>query len=639
MRKTARMLQQVMFFACVAAFLELNWNFSSRQEFGADDSLVAENSKHDRSQIKAVAATSITDDGVHKMNGRDFSDDTAEYISAMFAPVVILTVENFKNVVQNAYDDETDTDLSGPVMMTFFSPTCPHCRKFMPLYAVAARYFYEHNPDRKVHRGVAMFGVDCNDQPNLCDFFQVRGYPTIYHGTQKEFIDVFDSVEPGKYIRKLSGINDSLHIHVNDEGFLDNGPFYLVNYLKTEYEIKDEAKKELDELLSIQIKEDESASDDDDDLKYKSVYKHKNHPNLDALLKRYKKENEAERDKLLQKMDDFLAWKASNVVSFDNVDGNDLIKVTREALAHLTLPQGEQKRQDLKAFLEVLATAHPQKDCMSGAKVIFDNFDTKVWPPSEDSILPSARQPSDGKTISLLDVCKGAPEIPMYRTCMGSQPYTRGYTCALWSLFHTLAANYPKEVGYGGRMVLTGVYGYIRSYFTCLECRNHFVQMAQASPDFNKAYTKRSVILWLWWAHNRVNLRLAGEEAKSHAGDPYFPKKLWPSISQCEGCYVNSMGKKSGIFNHEDNEMKLSMFNENKLFRFVQLYYKMPMYGGVTVTGVSDDDKVDLFVGDDDNHLMTILVVVLVVVIALLAVMFYGDKTKKSNNKAKMHVV
>ena len=115
------------------------------------------------------AAQEFVANGVRTANGRDFSDDTTEFISALFAPVVILTPENFKVTLTTAYTDDDASDMSGPVMVSFFDPKCPHCRKFMPHYAVAARYFYDHNPQRISTKGIAVFAVDCDASGFLCN--------------------------------------------------------------------------------------------------------------------------------------------------------------------------------------------------------------------------------------------------------------------------------------------------------------------------------------------------------------------------------------------------------------------------------------------------------------------------------------
>lgn len=49
---------------------------------------------------------------------------------------------------------------------------------------------------------------------------------------------------------------------------------------------------------------------------------------------------------------------------------------------------------------------------------------------------------------------------------------------------------------------------YIRDFFSCRECAQHFEAMAKESLDTVK--TAEEAVMWLWQKHNVVNNRLAG---------------------------------------------------------------------------------------------------------------------------------
>lgn len=51
---------------------------------------------------------------------------------------------------------------------------------------------------------------------------------------------------------------------------------------------------------------------------------------------------------------------------------------------------------------------------------------------------------------------------------------------------------------------------YVRYFFGCRDCADHFEQMAAAS--MHKVGSPSSAVLWLWTSHNRVNARLSGKE-------------------------------------------------------------------------------------------------------------------------------
>lgn len=58
--------------------------------------------------------------------------------------------------------------------------------------------------------------------------------------------------------------------------------------------------------------------------------------------------------------------------------------------------------------------------------------------------------------------------------------------------------------------VLQAIRRYIRTFFGCKECGDHFEEMAEESMDSVK--TPDQAILWLWRKHNVVNSRLAGKQ-------------------------------------------------------------------------------------------------------------------------------
>ncbi|XP_073077608.1 sulfhydryl oxidase 2 isoform X1 [Manis javanica] len=145
--------------------------------------------------------------------------------------------------------------------------------------------------------------------------------------------------------------------------------------------------------------------------------------------------------------------------------------------------------------------------------------------------------------------------------CQGSQPELRGYTCSLWKLFHTLtvqAGTHPEALNGTGleddpQAVLQAIRRYIRTFFGCKECGDHFEEMAEESMDSVK--TPDQAILWLWRKHNVVNSRLAG-----HLGeDPKSPKVPWPTPDLCPACHEDVKG--------------LDSWNEGQVLLFLKRHY------------------------------------------------------------------
>ncbi|XP_048004864.1 sulfhydryl oxidase 1 isoform X2 [Leguminivora glycinivorella] len=118
-----------------------------------------------------------------------------------------------------------------------------------------------------------------------------------------------------------------------------------------------------------------------------------------------------------------------------------------------------------------------------------------------------------------------------YVGCRGSQSTYRGYTCGLWTLFHTLTVNAALRPGKEGPKVLQALHGYVKHFFGCTKCAEHFQAMAARNKLFDVKENDKAV-LWLWISHNEVNLRLAGDVTE----DPEHPKIQFPSVNKCREC-------------------------------------------------------------------------------------------------------
>lgn len=126
--------------------------------------------------------------------------------------------------------------------------------------------------------------------------------------------------------------------------------------------------------------------------------------------------------------------------------------------------------------------------------------------------------------------------------CQGSEPHFRGFPCSLWVLFHFLTVQAtrkdvdPSQEQVKAQEVLQAIRGYVRHFFGCRDCANHFEQMASASMD--KVDSRDNAVLWFWTSHNKVNTRLAGAPSE----DPHFPKVQWPPRELCSSCHNEFQG-------------------------------------------------------------------------------------------------
>nr|XP_023030357.1 sulfhydryl oxidase 2-like [Leptinotarsa decemlineata] len=120
--------------------------------------------------------------------------------------------------------------------------------------------------------------------------------------------------------------------------------------------------------------------------------------------------------------------------------------------------------------------------------------------------------------------------------CRGSTPHSRGYPCGMWKLFHYLTVNVANcesmKKNSNPKVVLEAMHGYIKYFFGCEDCSNHFLEMAERR-SLNKVASWNESILWLWRAHNEVNNRLSGDTTE----DPEYPKVQFPTADHCPHCY------------------------------------------------------------------------------------------------------
>ncbi|EDW84341.1 uncharacterized protein Dwil_GK14087, isoform A [Drosophila willistoni] len=119
--------------------------------------------------------------------------------------------------------------------------------------------------------------------------------------------------------------------------------------------------------------------------------------------------------------------------------------------------------------------------------------------------------------------------------CIGSSPHLRGFSCSLWTLFHFMTVQASQNDDTSDPLeVLQAMHGYIKNFFGCTDCADHFQAMASRRKIWSVP-NKDEAILWLWAAHNEVNQRLAGDATE----DPQYPKIQYPSTSSCVQCYRN----------------------------------------------------------------------------------------------------
>lgn len=222
-------------------------------------------------------------------------------------------------------------------------------------------------------------------------------------------------------------------------------------------------------------------------------------------------------------------------------------------------------RATLIKFLQVMVTHHPSRRCRKGSASILVNFDD-LYPSNISSI--NNDEPTNAP--SAFQIC--GKEVPRgyWIFCRGSQSDTRGFSCGLWVLLHSLSVRVDDEES---QFAFTVICDFIYKFFICEECRQHFNKMCSSvSTPFT---TSRDFVMWLWTAHNKVNERLMKTEALLGTGDPKFPKIPFPPKQLCPNCYLKTQNKPKNSIN----------WNHNEVFKFLVDYY-----GNTLVSSYTDKD-------------------------------------------------
>uniref|UniRef100_A0A914CAW3 Sulfhydryl oxidase n=2 Tax=Acrobeloides nanus TaxID=290746 RepID=A0A914CAW3_9BILA len=131
------------------------------------------------------------------------------------------------------------------------------------------------------------------------------------------------------------------------------------------------------------------------------------------------------------------------------------------------------------------------------------------------------------------------PTNASWQQCQGSSPQFRGYTCGLWTTFHTLTVHAymdtMKNRNFNPLKPLKAIQGWVNSFFGCEHCRQHFMQMTKTIFPLNdrRVRVRHDMIMYLWRAHNIVNHRLHGDVTE----DPQFIKYQFPPLFLCPMCH------------------------------------------------------------------------------------------------------
>ncbi|GMJ13307.1 quiescin-sulfhydryl oxidase 2 [Hibiscus trionum] len=260
-------------------------------------------------------------------------------------------------------------------------------------------------------------------------------------------------------------------------------------------------------------------------------------------------------------------------------------------LEHKMIKSGT--RASLIKFLQLLVAHHPSRRCRKGSAEVLVNFDDlcplDIW--SSDR--------HDVDTSNMIGVLRNfhicGKDVPRgyWMFCRGSRNDTRGFSCGLWVLMHSLSVRIEDGES---QSTFTSICDFIHNFFICEECRQHFYEMCSSVKSPFK--TARDFALWLWSAHNEVNERLMKEEASLGTGDPKFPKIIWPPKQLCPSCQHSQAPKDKGSSQIE--------WNRDEVFKFLISYYGNTLVSLYKEKGLLAEDGTDVILDDSSTNAVVV---------------------------------
>lgn len=409
------------------------------------------------------------------------------------------------------------------VLLEFYSHWCPACKRFQPDYEKLATHIHELTEkeaaawEGKVDGSrplrLAVARLDCPENTRLCDDFQITKYPTM----------LLDS--PVHFSSKTLG--EKVEVNPKSRSF-------------------NSVLEELEKLLGRSFKSavlPEGGVDGSE-----SVGDVGNDSTIDGKKVGIKYESKVGvREPFLEVETDILG---ATIESFEYLKSQALLN-------------GPEARSALLEWMNLLEKSHFIEECRLGAKAAIKSLES-AWP-------ESAKEIQNLESFRSLQIC-GNKQHGEWLNCKGSNSESRGYTCGLWMLFHSLSVRMPESSSApaeAGQAWLDALRGYIKYFFQCKECADHFLEMID-SQESKDVKSKNDGILWLWKTHNKVNKRLAREQDDAGAGDRLFPHEQWPSKDLCPKCH----GKDS--------------WNEEEVLKFLMQHYHGASVEGMKSTSVQD---------------------------------------------------
>ncbi|CAB0041150.1 unnamed protein product [Trichogramma brassicae] len=601
-----------------------------------------------------------------RSNAIGIKDEDAQSLYNATDQVVILDVYNFKSQVYNS---------DKAWLVEFYNSWCGFCHRFAPIWKSLAKSVHDWNDI------VTLAVIDCaNDDNNpMCREYEIMKYPTIkfFSVNSKEENLGLEFTSHKDEVSLTQGLIQQLEKEQQEQRGASTWP-NIVPYRGTDLDVlwhgtPDDVKYQilifeepesylgaqvildlhkLDTILMRRVSsENELLSVSSKIMKFPSllIFDRKNDPtvlkintisrdNVKEMIIQFLKTNGVAVRKKLQKSMEKVEEKSTqpSLQHHENNKQNSILeKVTKDELYQIDLESAlryslnneislssvisGEKMNALKAYLNVLANYFPVylPKTKTYLEILYKNME------NTNNIT--------GKEFKKLLREKESELTPIYSAppktwigCKGSKPNFRGYPCGLWTMFHTLTvAEKNSENTDNVPSVLSAMHGYIKNFFGCADCSEHFQTMAKNRKIFEANKGGESV-LWLWQAHNEVNERLAGDLTE----DPENKKIQYPSKNNCVKCKSQG-GDWDEIEVLRYLESKYSKFNINSQGIDSELFTR-DISSSATNSGVSHSKFIDWNFTIFD---MSICVVLYVVSASILVLVFAKFAFKRSYRK------
>jgi len=241
----------------------------------------------------------------------------------------------------------------------------------------------------------------------------------------------------------------------------------------------------------------------------------------------------------------------------------------------------------LQNYLEVLVRLFPTKNRESTFKFLKELY---AWARSQKSSIKG--KDFKGKISELTDKYSAFSDVGDYIGCKGSSSIYGQYPCAVWSMWHVLTVRQmdSRDKFQSPVRVLMTMVDYIKHFFGCRHCAEHFLKVAEEGKAVLKEVkTDEDSIIWLWRAHNLANLRLKDDAATN---DPAYPKEVYPNDAFCSRCFQTPSNTDSNTLTIDDNVYIL-----NEVVQFMR-----KIYGNISMANLRKSGKKKIDIVNKADH-------------------------------------